>query len=164
MANVSSSCGCSVASLRRRVRRSRHGAGEKFAATVQGQQQRSLQEAHTHNEIGVKRGRQGIAVIGDLHNGAAGLADTGVVDCHSHQPPRTPIHSFFKQRCEQRLRLPFSPRVQEVFARPTVLFTPIGPTGYARVWRGPAPASRPMLGVGRAPKAGIGKTRYATAR
>ena len=77
--------------LQRRRLFKAHGqsATTNVALPMQGQQQRSLQKAQAAHEVDMKGGREGIAVIARLGNGAAGLAQAGVVDGDAHQAAGT---------------------------------------------------------------------------
>ena len=86
------------------------------AAPMQGQQQGSLQKAQAAHQVDMKGRREGIAVIARLGNGAAGLAQAGVVDGDAHQAAGTIGQGAAPHAREQRLRLPATTRVEKVLA------------------------------------------------
>src|ERR1019366_7091577 len=103
------------------------GATTGVAPSMQGQQQRSLQKTQAPHEVDMKGGREGIAVIARLGNGATGLAQAGVVDRHAYQAARTIGQGPPPHACEQGLRFPTTTRVEKVLARPTALLAALGP-------------------------------------
>src|SRR5258705_10538822 len=90
-------------------------------------QQGSLQEAQTQQQIDVKRGRQRIALIERLRNGAARFTQSRIVDGDTDQPLRAILQGLFQDRPEQLLRLPLAAGVEEVFRAPTAILAAVGP-------------------------------------
>ena len=116
---------------------------------MQGQQQRSLQKAQAAHEVDMKGRREGIAVIARLGNGAAGLAQAGVVDGDAHQAARTIGQGAPPDAGEQGLRFPAAARVEEVLARPTALLAALRPDNARQDSVGPYRPARPRLGAWR---------------
>src|SRR5208283_166880 len=122
-------------------------AATGMGAPMQGEQQRSLQKAQAPHEVDMKRGREGIAVIACLGNGAAGLAQAGVVDRHAHQAAATKGQGSPPHAGEQGLRFPTATRVEKGLARPTALLAALGPSDARQT--APAHADQGAQGLAR---------------
>ena len=95
--------------------------------TVQGEQQRGLEEAQAAHQVDMKGRREGIAMIARLGNSAAGLAQAGVVDSDAHQAAGTIGQGATPHARKQGLWFPATTRVEKVLARPTVLLAALSP-------------------------------------
>jgi len=95
--------------------------------TVQGEQQRGLQKAQAAHQVDMEGGREGIAVVACLGNGAARLAQAGVVDGDAHQAAGTIGQGAPPHARKQGLRFPATTRVEKVLAAPTALLAALRP-------------------------------------
>src|ERR1700687_6138496 len=62
-----------------------------------------------------------------LRDRAAGLPESGVIDGDTDELSRAEGNALFQEGSKQGLRIPRSARVQQVFAGPSFLLTPVGP-------------------------------------
>ena len=79
------------------------------------------------HQVDMNGGREGIAVIARLGNGAARLAQAGIVDGDAHQAAGTIGQGATPHTRKQRLGLPATTRVEKVLAAPTALLAALSP-------------------------------------
>ena len=129
-----------------------------IAPSMQGDEQGSLQKAQAAHQVQMEEGREGIALIKRLGNGAACLAQASIVDRHPHQAAGTIGAGTAEHGGKQGLGVPPATCVEKILARPTALLAPVRPDDARQTASAQAHQRTERLAHGAAQGAGLGET------